>query len=172
MGPAVTVKVFPGDNLMVHKALDLLEPGDVLVIDSAGSRHNSVIGDMIATKAKHRGATGIVVDGVVRDLPALQELGLPIYARGVCPLGPLHRGPGEINYPVNCGGVVVHPGDIVAADQNGVVIVHRDFAEAIMQQLTTKQPGLARYVAEVRKGIFSNQWVDELLNSQGCIFDD
>lgn len=172
VGPAVTVKVFPGDNLMVHKALDLLEPGDVMVIDAAGSRHNAVIGDMIANKAKHRGAIGFVVDGVIRDLPALRKLDLPVYARGVCSLGPLHRGPGEVNYPVNCGGVVVHPGDIVTADQNGVVIVHRDHATAILQQLTARQAELTRYEAEVRNGNFSNRWVDELLNDQDCPYDD
>src|SRR3954465_15775952 len=95
-GPALTVKVFPGDNLMVHKALDVLEPGDVVIVDAGGSHMNAVLGDLISTKARHRGAQGFVIDGLVRDLQSIQELtDFPVFARGVTPIGPLHRGPGE-----------------------------------------------------------------------------
>ncbi|HEY7118507.1 MAG TPA: hypothetical protein VH475_18095, partial [Tepidisphaeraceae bacterium] len=90
-GPACTVKVFPGDNLMVHKALDVLEPGDVVIVDAGGSTMNAVLGDLISTKAKHRGAAGFVVDGLIRDLPNICELNFPVFARGTTPIGPLHR---------------------------------------------------------------------------------
>ena len=111
LGPACTVKVFPGDNLMVHKSLDVALPGDIVVIDASGSSLTAVLGDLIATKARHRGIAGFVVDGLVRDLPALQRLGdFPVFARGVTPIGPLHRGPGEINYPVSVGGSSSRPG--------------------------------------------------------------
>src|SRR3954471_2750064 len=134
-GPACTVKVFPGDNLMVHKALDVLEPGDVVVIDAGGSSQNAVLGDLISTKARHRGAAGFVVDGYVRDLPNIKELDLPVFARGTTPIGPLHRGPGEINCPVCCGGVVVNAGDLVVGDSMGVVIVPREIAIELLERL-------------------------------------
>ena len=95
-GPACTVKVFPGDNLMVHKALDIARPGDIVVVDAGGSRTNAVLGDLVCTKAKHRKIAGFIVDGLIRDLPGIVPLDLPVFARGTTPIGPLHRGPGEI----------------------------------------------------------------------------
>ena len=92
VGPALTVKVFPGDNLMVHKALDVAKPGDVMVIDTSGSQRNAVLGDLVTNKAKHLGIAGFIVDGLVRDLPGLQEAGLPVYARGITPFGPAAPG--------------------------------------------------------------------------------
>ena len=110
LGPACTVKVYPGDNLMVHKSLDVAEPGDVIVVDAGGSTMNAVLGDLVSSKARHRGVAGFVVDGLIRDLPAIREFGdFPVYARGVTPIGPLHRGPGEINHPICCGGIVSTP---------------------------------------------------------------
>lgn len=172
VGPALTVKVFPGDNLMVHKALDFLQPGDIIVIDGGGSLMNGIVGDLVAAKAKHRGATGFVIDGLMRDLPEVQEVGLPIYARGNTPIGPLHRGPGEVNFAISCGGIVINPGDIICADGDGVTVVRQDFAAEILEKLISKRTSLAEYVAGVRRGVFSNEWVDELLESHGCIFVD
>ncbi|OAD22951.1 Dimethylmenaquinone methyltransferase [Candidatus Thiomargarita nelsonii] len=94
VGPACTVKVFPGDNLMVHKALDIARPGDIVIVDAGGSSMNGIIGDLIATKAKHRGIAAFVIDGLIRDIPGIKEVGMPVYARGITPVGPLHRGPG------------------------------------------------------------------------------
>ncbi|MEE4146476.1 MAG: hypothetical protein V2I26_16860 [Halieaceae bacterium] len=168
-GTAVTVKVFPGDNLMVHKALDIAQPGDVLVVDAGSTPMNGVIGDLVATKARHRGIQAFVIDGLIRDLPGLKEVGLPTYARGVSPIGPLHRGPGEINFPVSCGGIVVMPGDIILGDRNGVTVVRSDFADDILQLAYTQRDSLAPYVVNVAKGIFSNEWVDNILNGSGCL---
>jgi RraA family protein len=172
VGPACTVKVFPGDNLMVHKALDAAKPGDVVVIDTSGSQRNAVLGDLVTNKAKHRGIAGFIVDGLVRDLPGLQEAGLPVFARGITPFGPLHRGPGELNYPVSCGGIVVKPGDIIVADHNGVVVVHQEFAETVLERLKLHKERMENYVADVKRGVFSNDWVDSQLNSDNCIFED
>jgi regulator of RNase E activity RraA len=168
VGPACTVKVFPGDNLMVHKSLDVARPGDVIVIDAGGSPMNAVLGDLISTKARHRGVAGFIVDGLIRDLPAILALGdFPVFARGVTPIGPLHRGPGEINHPICCGGIVVNPGDIVMGDLNGIVVVPREIAEDILASLRAKAAGEADYTAAVVRGEFSNAWVDRLLEQSG-----
>ncbi len=171
VGPACTVKLFPGDNLMVHKALDVAKPGDVLVIDTSGSQRNAVLGDLISNKAKHRGIAGVVIDGLVRDLSGVIETGLPVFARGVTPFGPLHRGPGELNYSVSCGDVVVNPGDIIVADSDGVVVVRKEFSEDIIERLKKHEAHMDQYVADVKKGNFSNAWVDTLLEKTNCLYE-
>ncbi len=172
VGSACTVKCFPGDKLMVHKALDIANPGDIIVVDSSGSATNAVIGDLVAQKAKHRGIAGFVIDGLIRDVPEVRRVGLPVFARGVTPVGPLHRGPGEINFPISCGGIVVNSGDIIAADMTGVVVVRVDFAEDVLQRLEAQRDSLRDYVAAVRRGEFSNAWVDRLLEETLCNIDD
>ena len=168
-GPACTVKVFPGDNLMVHKALDVAKPGDIVVVDAHGSSMNAVLGDLISTKAKHRGISGFIVDGFVRDLPDLIELDFPVFARGATPIGPLHRGPGEINFPICCGGVVVNPGDLVVADGAGVVVIRQEIASELLDRLQAQRANMAAYLAGVKRGQFSNDWVDRILEDAGCI---
>ena len=168
LGPACTVKVYPGDNLMVHKSLDVARPGDVIVVDAAGTSMTAALGDLISTKARHRGVAGFVVDGLIRDLPAIRALGdFPVFARGVTPIGPLHRGPGEINFPISAGGIVVHPGDIIVGDLNGVVVVPRDIASELLGRLMERAAAEADYVAAVARGDFSNAWVDGLLEEGG-----
>ena len=168
-GPACTVKVFPGDNLMVHKALDVAKPGDIVVVDAHGSSMNAVLGDLISTKAKHRGIAGFVVDGFIRDLPAILELDFPVFARGATSIGPLHRGPGEINYPICCGGVVINPGDVVVADGAGTVVIPQAIAAALLHRLREQRESTAAYLAGVKQGQFSNEWVDRILQESGCI---
>ncbi len=168
LGPACTVKVFPGDNLMVHKALDLAKPGDVIIVDAGGSTMNAVLGDLITTKAKFRGIVGFVVDGYVRDIQDIIKLNFPVFARGVTPIGPLHRGPGEVNFSIQCGGIVVNPGDIIIGDQNGVVVVPQELASDLLQRLTLRKASEKEYIAAVARGEFSNQWVDDCLAEGGC----
>jgi RraA family protein len=172
VGPACTVKVFPGDNLMVHKALDIARPGDIIVVDAGGTRMNGVLGDLVAQKAKHRGIAGFIVDGLIRDLPGIQEIDFPVYAKGVTPIGPLHRGPGEINFPISCGGIVVNPGDLVLGDLNGVVVVRQEFAAQILERAYAQRNALRQYLADVKVGKFSNTWVDNLLQEAGCDPED
>jgi regulator of RNase E activity RraA len=160
--------VFPGDNLMVHKSLDVIEPGDVIVVDAGGSSQNAVLGDLISMKAKHRGAAGFIVDGFVRDLPNIQELDLPVFARGTTPIGPLHRGPGEINCPICCGGVVVNAGDIMVGDAMGVVVVPQAIAAELLERLRAHEEANAAYLESVRRGVFSNEWVDTILTNLEC----
>jgi RraA family protein len=166
--PACTVKVFPGDNLMVHKALDVARPGDVVVVDAGGSFLNGVLGDLITNKAKHRGIAAFVIDGLMRDVDGVKEVGLPVYARGVTPIGPLHRGPGEINFPVCCGGIVVRPGDVICADANGVVIVPREFLDELLLRLERHRESMREYEQNVKRGEFSNKWVDDTLAHLNC----
>lgn len=164
LGPACTVKTFPGDNLMVHKSLDIAKPGDVIVVDASASSLTAVLGDLVSTKARHRAIAGFVVDGYIRDLPAIRALAdFPVFARGVTPIGPLHRGPGEINFPVSAGGIVVQPGDLIVGDLNGVVVVPRGIIEELLRRLQTRAEAEAAYVASVARGDFSNAWVDALL---------
>jgi regulator of RNase E activity RraA len=168
VGPACTVKVYPGDNLMVHKALDVAQPGDVIVVDTSSSSLTAVLGDLVCTKARHRGVAGFIVDGLIRDLPAIRRLGdFPVFARDVTPKGPLHRGPGEIGYPISCGGIVVNPGDVVVADLNGVVVVPRDISDELLARLDSKAAKESDYVTAVARGDFNNDWVDAMLEASG-----
>ncbi len=172
LGPAVTVKSYPGDNLMVHKSLDIAQPGDVIVVDGHRSPLTAALGDLVSTKARHRGVAGFVVDGVIRDLPEIKALGdFPVYARDVTPIGPMHRGPGEINYPIACGGVVVNPGDIIVGDLNGVVVVPLEFADGLLQRLVEREAAESSYNASVASGNFSNAWVDAILEDSGVLFN-
>ena len=171
-GPAVTVKVFPGDNLMLHKSLDVAEPGDVVVVDTCGSHRNAVFGDLLANKGKHRGIAGYIIDGYVRDIDGILETDLPVFARGVTSLGPLHRGPGEVNFPVSCGGVVVSPGDVMVADSDGIVVVQNGFSARAAAALEAQEVRNADYVQNVKNGIFSNDWVDAQLSASDCEYLD
>jgi len=172
-GNVCTVRVFPGDNLMVHKTLDIAQPGDIVVIDAHGDRSmNAVLGDLICAKAQHRGIAGFIVDGLVRDMPAIDELDYPVFARGTTAVGPLHRGPGEINYPISCGGVVVNPGDVVVANAAGVVVVPHAHVEGVLERLDADRQRLATYLAAVRRGEFSTAWVDSVLSENNCPISD
>lgn len=168
-GQACTVKVFPGDNLMVHKSLDVARPGDVIVVDARGSTANAVLGDLVCTKAKHRGIAGFLIDGLIRDLPGILPLDIPVFARGTTPIGPLHRGPGEVNHPIACGGVVVHPGDIIVGDDAGTVVVPAGAACELLLRLKRHDAANAAYLAAVQRGEFSNDWVDRLLAKHECL---
>jgi regulator of RNase E activity RraA len=172
LGPAVTVKSYPGDNLMVHKSLDVAQPGDVIVVDAHRSPLTAALGDLVSKKARHRGVSGFVVDGVIRDLPEIKRLAdFPVFARDVTPIGPMHRGPGEINYPIAAGGVVVNPGDIIVGDLNGVVVVPQEFAADLLKRLEERAAAEAAYNDSVASGNFSNAWVDAILEDSGVIIN-
>ncbi|MDO4564305.1 MAG: RraA family protein [Clostridia bacterium] len=131
LGVAFTVKECAGDNLMFHKALDMFQPGDVLVIDGNGCMERSQCGEIMSTYAYKRGCAGIVIDGVIRDLAGIRKLPLPIYARGVQANGPFKNGPGEIGVPVPIGGIVIYPGDIIVSDEDGLLAIRPHEAEEL-----------------------------------------
>ncbi|MFJ6571924.1 RraA family protein [Streptomyces sp. NPDC091292] len=132
LGNALTVDVRSGDNLAVHRALDEARPGDVLVVNGHGDTTRALVGDLIAEIMVKTGVTGAVVDGAVRDVQALSEMGLTVYARAITPAGPFKDGPGSVGVPVAVGGMVVAAGDVLVGDADGVVVVpRRRVAEAV-----------------------------------------
>ena len=163
LGPAVTVKSYPGDNLMVHKSLDIAQPGDVIVVDGHRSPLTAALGDLVSKKARHRGVAGFVVDGVIRDLPEIKRLGdFPVYARDVTPIGPMHRGPGEINYPIACGGVVVNPGDIIVGDQDGLLAFAPRLAATVIEKALAQAEKEEATMQAIRDGRWDRSFVDAL----------
>lgn len=166
-GNALTVKTRPGDNLMIHKAADIAQPGDVIVVDAAGELTNSLIGEILVSYARSRGVVGYVVDGAIRDLDALGQDTFPIYAAGVSHRGPYKDGPGEINVPVSIGGMVVHPGDIMVGDMDGVLAVPLDQAETILAAAKAQQSKEAEILDAIAHGTWDRSWVDEILKSKG-----
>lgn len=168
-GPALTVRVRPGDNLMVAKALDLARPGDVLVVDARGSLGAAVAGDLLCTRARRRGLAGLVVDGAVRDLPGILPLGLPVFARGVTTVAPRKHGPGEILYPVVCGGLVVHPGDLVVGDEAGLVVVPREAVPDLLPRLRAFRVHQAERERAAREGPLSSSRVEAVLREAGVL---
>ena len=173
-GPAFTVKVRPGDNLFLHKALDMAEPGDVLVVDGQGEVTNSLLGEIMVRYALKRGLGGIVADGTIRDYDGICALGrLPVFARGYSPMGPYKDGPGEINTPINCGGAIVRPGDIVVGDADGVVFVPLGDAEQILKATEAKSASEAEIFRDIENGRYDRTWVDAQLTRIGTeIIDD
>lgn len=133
LGTALTVKAPVGDNLMIHIALDLAQPGDIIVVDGESSSDRALIGEMMISYAQSRGIAGFVIDGAIRDIDAIRAAGIPVYAKGVTPQGPFKNGPGEINVPISCGGQVVFPGDILIGDQDGIVVVRPEFAAELAE---------------------------------------
>ena len=130
-GPALTVKTRPGDNLMVHKAIGLAEPGDVIVVDAGGDLTNAIIGELMIAQMVKRGLGGIVINGAIRDSAAIRAGGYPVFAAGVTHRGPYKDGPGEINVPVAIDGMVIAPGDLVIGDDDGLLCVPYDQVEQV-----------------------------------------
>jgi RraA family protein len=171
-GPALTVKTRPGDNLMVHKALEMAEPGDVLVVDAGGDLTNAIIGEILVYIAQSKGVAGIVIDGAIRDVDELRSCGMPVYAAGVTHRGPYKDGPGEINVAVAIDGMVIRPGDLVLGDADGVLCVPAEEAETVLAATEAKQAAEQREIAAVRAGTLDRSWIDETLKARGCSFED
>ncbi len=167
LGSAFTVKTRPGDNLLVHKALDMLESGDVLVIDAGGDTTNAILGEIIMHMAIKNGATGMVVNGAIRDTDAFVEAGYPCFARGSSHRGPYKLGPGEINVPVSLGGVVIATGDIVVGDADGVVVVPQEEAEHIASKVQETMAQEAETLRKIENGTMDRSWVDQALKERG-----
>ena len=168
-GPALTVKSRPGDNLMLHKAIDMAEPGDIIVCDAGGDLTNSLMGELMLAHAIKRGVGGFVLDGAVRDVEAFLGVNLPVFAAGVSHRGPYKDGPGEINVSVAIDGMVIEPGDLVIGDWDGVLSIPLDDVESILIKTNEKQAAEAVDMAKIEAGEWDRSWVDKTLKDRGCI---
>lgn len=151
VGPAYTVLTREGDNLAIHRATDLVQPGDVLVVNGRGDNTRAVFGDILAEVCVARGVAGVVLDGAVRDAAALAELRFPVWATAATPAGPHKSGPGEIGGTIACGGVVVAPGDLIVADDDGVAVVPQQRIATVRDRIAT----IAQYESSLREKVHS-----------------
>lgn len=173
IGPALTIKVPAGDNLMMHYAMDLAQEGDVLVIDAGGCTNRAIFGGLMASYLVTKKIAGIVVDGAIRDSREIKEMGLPVYARGITPNGPWKNGPGEVNTVVHVGGCLVAPGDIVVADQDGVIFVPKDSAAEVLGRVSALMAGEVAVMQEIQEnGTMDRPWIMEKLKAAQCEFYD
>jgi RraA family protein len=166
-GPAFTVRVRPGDNLMIHKALMMVQPGDVLVIDGGGDVTQALVGGLMRTTCVARKIAGLVIDGAVRDLAEWAEEGMPIFARGHTHRGPSKDGPGEINVPVSCGGMAIMPGDLIVGDADGVIAVPAAMAADVLEKTRTHLKKEAVIRENNRKGTSDPERFDAVLRAKG-----
>ena len=163
IGSALTVWCHSGDNLMLHKGLSQAQPGDVVVMNTQGNTNNSGFGELLATSAVKLGIRGIILDGTVRDAAALEALGLPVYARGLCPNGCNKDGAGEVGAIIACGGVAVRPGDIIVADRDGVTVVPLGDAAEVAAMARDQIAREHKRLAEIDRGVLVRPEIDEYL---------
>ena len=166
-GPAMTLWTKPGDILFPLKSPDLVQPGDVLVIDGGGREDAAVLGDILSATLSGLGCRGAIVDGAVRDLDGIDEVGLPVYARCAYPTTGSIQGPGALNVPIQCGSVLVDPGDLVRADRSGVVVVPREHLREVLRLTRAVARREDEWRAAVQAGttLPSATGVDQLISS-------
>jgi regulator of RNase E activity RraA len=165
-GPALTVRVAAGHNLLVQHAIDLARPGDVIVIDGAADADRALVGEIMSRWAHRRGVAGFVIDGAVRDIDHLRQSPLPVYARHVCPRGPVKEGVGEINGEARVGGAVVRAGDLIVGDMDGVVGVPVHVAEAAIEACVARVARERETIEQIRLGTLARDWIAQALGGQ------
>ncbi len=168
-GPALTVKTRPGDNLMIHKALDIADEGDVIVVDGGGELTNALIGEMMVAHAEKRGIAGMVMNGAIRDYDAIHAGSFPVFAAGVTHRGPYKDGPGEINVAIAIDGMVIEPGDLVIGDGDGLLCIPYAQTEDVYKAAKAKNDAEAKQIAAIREGKSDRSWVDATLKKLGVI---
>jgi regulator of RNase E activity RraA len=169
-GPAITVEVRPGDNLMIHAAMAIAKPGDVILVDGRGDLTSALMGEIMSQQCVALGVAGVVIDGAVRDCEAIRELGFPMYAAGLNPNGPTKFVPGRLNHPISIGGVTVNPGDLVVGDADGVTVIERDKAEAMLPLAAAKVAMETKRIADIKsRKALRPAWLDGALRAAGVI---
>jgi regulator of RNase E activity RraA len=166
-GPAVTVRVRPGDNLMIHKALMMVQPGDVLVIDGGADVTQALVGGLMRTTCVAKKLAGLVIDGAVRDLCEWAEDGMPIFARAHTHRGPSKDGPGEINIPIACAGMAVMPGDLIVGDADGVIAIPAAEAAQMLERSRAHLVREAKIRADNAAGKSDPERFDATLRAKG-----
>ncbi|QHI98105.1 RraA family protein [Xylophilus rhododendri] len=168
-GPAFTVEVRPGDNLMIHMAIALAKPGDVLVIDGKGDQTAALMGTLMLSACKKLNLGGVIVDGAIRDRLELLDLGFPVFSAGFNPAGPTKYVPGRINHPISAGGTVVNPGDLIVGDADGVVVIERLKAPAMMALAVKKVADEAARIEAIARGELESKWLPAALRAAGML---
>lgn len=167
-GPALTVKARPGDNLMLHYALNIAEPGDVIVVDAGGDLSNALIGEMMVAYAVKRGVAGIVINGAIRDAANIGAGDFPLFAAGISHRGPYKDGPGEINVPIALDGMVIEPGDLIIGDDDGLLCVPYDHVAEVYDRAAAKHAAEEKQMRQIAEGTNDRSWVLESLRKKGC----
>lgn len=171
-GSALTVEVRPGDNLMIHVALALAQPGDVIVVDGKGDLSSALMGEIMCQQAHALGIAGVVIDGAVRDSEAIRALGFPMYAAGLNPNGPTKSVPGRVNHPISLGGVTIQPGDLIVGDADGITVVERARAASLVPLAHEKVAAETKRIADIRSGKqLRPGWLDGALRAAGVLKD-
>ncbi|HSS28541.1 MAG TPA: hypothetical protein VLL50_11360 [Usitatibacter sp.] len=169
-GPAYTVEVRGGDNLMIHTAITLAKPGDILVIDGKTDRTCALMGAIMINACKALKLGGVVMDGAARDTLELRDLGFPVFCVGANPNGPTKFIPGRINHPISCGGISVNPGDLIVGDADGVVVVERGKAASLLDAARKKVDDETARIANIQQGKgLRPKWLDESLRAAGLL---
>ncbi|MGJ7493126.1 RraA family protein [Variovorax sp. ZT4R33] len=168
-GSALTVEVRPGDNLMIHAAIALARPGDVLVIDGKGDLSAALMGTIMMTACRQVGIAGVVIDGAVRDSLEIDDMDFPVFSVGTNPNGPTKVASGRIGHPVSIGGVAVRPGDLVVGDADGVVVVEREKVELLLQAAGKKVEDEAARIDAIKKGDTTAKWLEAALRKAGVL---
>lgn len=168
-GPAITVEVRPGDNLAIHAALAIAQPGDVIVVDGKGDLSCALLGEIMATQAEASGIAGIIIDGAVRDADTLSKQAYPVFAAGLNPCGPTKLIPGRVNHPLSVAGAQIQAGDLVVGDVDGVVVIPRDDVHAIIALAKKKLEGENQRIAAIRAGDTRAPWLEKALLNAGML---
>ncbi len=170
IGPALTVRTRPVDNLAPYAALKFAKPGDVLVVAVDGSVTASVIGDILLGMAKNAGIVATVTDGAVRDIDGINQVGIPVFAQALTPNSPMKDGPGEVGTTITLGGIAIEPGDLLVGDIDGVVVVPRARIAAVGAELKPIAEKEAKMEAAVKGGAQYPAWLDEVLGAGNVHF--
>src|SRR5690349_22197545 len=168
-GVAVTVDSRPGDNLMVHEALEVATPGDIVAVNTNGNTTSAVFGELMCRTAVGAKLGGIIVDGAIRDVDAITALKFPAYSRALCAGGCDKDGPGEVNTPIACGNTVVMPGDVIVGDQDGVVVVPREEARDVLQLVAALVDREKTRIAEIDRGVLFKDEINDTLRKKGVL---
>lgn len=169
LGVAFTVKARAGDNLMLHRALDMAAPGDVIVVDGQGDLSNAMAGENMMMWAQRRSLAGVIIDGAMRDLDSIRSMEFAVFAAGIQPKGPYKNGPGEINVPICCGGVVIYPGDIIVGDEDGVVSIHPVDAPAVCKKAHARHQKEGTTRQSILNDTYDRSaYTEDALRKMGC----